>query len=163
MSDNILIKNIYYMLSYAFKNLDSICNYNADCEEFENIQDLFSVILYKGISNQVKRGLYKEYIELQDKLTTVLGKININETIKTNSLSQKKLICEYDEFSENSYFNKVLKSTCLLLLKKGDIKPDNKSLLKKFLYILAKLMKLIYKEFRGQKYPITEIILLIKC
>ena len=56
-SDNILIKNIYYMLSYAFKNLDSVCEYNADCETFDNIQDLFSVILYKGISNQIKKGL----------------------------------------------------------------------------------------------------------
>ena len=168
MSDNILIKNIYYMLSYAFKNLDSICNYNADCEEFENIQDLFSVILYKGISNQVKRGLYKEYIELQDKLTTVRGKININGTIKTNSLSQKKLICEYDEFSENSYFNKVLKSTCLLLLKKGDIKPDNKSLLKKILIYFSEvdeidLQKIAWAKISYHRNNITYKMLINIC
>ena len=135
-SNNILIKNIYYMLSYAFKNLDSVCEYNADCETFDNIQDLFSVILYKGISNQIKKGLYKEYIEVQEKLPVVRGKININETIKTNSIPQKKLICEYDEFSENSYFNKVIKSTCLLLLTKGNIKYNNKKLLKKILIYL---------------------------
>lgn len=104
------------MLSYAFKNLESICQYTADCETFENMQDLFSVILYKGISNQLKRGLYKEYIEEQEKLTTIRGKININKSIKTNSLFEKKLICEYDEFSENSYFNRVLK---ILTLKRS--------------------------------------------
>lgn len=136
---NILIKNIYYMLSYAFKNLESTCQYTADCETFENMQDLFSIILYKGISNQLKRGLYKEYSEEQEKLTTIRGKININETIKTNSLFEKKLICEYDEFSENSYFNRVLKSTCFLLLNKGNITLENKKLLKKILIYFAEI------------------------
>lgn len=149
--NNILIKNIYYMLSYAFKNLDSICQYSADCEKFDNIQDLFSVILYKGISNQVKRGLCKEYVEYQDKSTTIRGKININETIKTNCLSQKKLICEYDEFSENSYFNKVLKSTCLLLLRKGDIKTENKKLLKKILIYLNDVSEIDLKRIVWSK------------
>ena len=127
---NILIKNIYCMLCYAFKNLEIVDSVKTSAESFDNIQDLFSVILYKGISNQLKRGLYREYEEKQEQLSTIRGKININETIKTNSLSEKKLICEYDEFSENSYFNKVLKSTCLLLLRKGDIKQDNRKLLK---------------------------------
>ena len=133
---NILIKNIYYMLCYAFKNLESVAQVSSSTEAFDNIQDLFSVILYKGISNQLKRGLNREYEERQEQLSTVRGKININETIKTNSLSEKKLICDYDENLENSYFNKVLKSTCLLLLRKGDIKQENRKLLKKILIYL---------------------------
>lgn len=51
------------MLCYAFKTLESITNDSVALEDFENIQDLMSVILYKGISNQLKRGLYKEYEE----------------------------------------------------------------------------------------------------
>ena len=49
--NSIFIKNIYYMLSYAFQNLKKICDETVSCEEFENIQDLFAVILYKGILN----------------------------------------------------------------------------------------------------------------
>lgn len=45
----IFIKNIYYMLAYAFrilrqKNYDEIA-----AEEFDDIQDLFAVILAKGV------------------------------------------------------------------------------------------------------------------
>ena len=138
-SGNILVKNIYYMLCYAFRNLESVAEVSSNAEKFNNIQDLFSIILYKGISHQLKRGLNREYEEKQEQLSTVRGKININETIKTNSLSDKKLICEYDEFSENSYFNKVLKSTCLLLLRKGDIKKENRKLLKKILIYFSEI------------------------
>ena len=148
---NILIKNIYYMLCYAFKNLESITQINAGSEDFENIQDLFSVILYKGVSHQLKRGLNREYEEKQEQLVTVRGKININETIKTNSLSKKKLICEFDEFSENSYFNKVLKSTCLLLLRKGKIKQDNRKLLKKILIYFCEIDAIDLKRVEWTK------------
>ena len=148
---NILIKNIYCMLCYAFKNLESVAQVNSNAENFENMQDLFSVILYKGISNQLKQGLNREYEEKQEQLSTVRGKININETIKTNSLSEKKLICEYDEFSENSYFNKVLKSTCLLLLRKGDIKQENRKLLKKILIYFSNIEETDLKRVEWTK------------
>lgn len=148
---NILIKNIYCMLCYAFKNLESIAQVNSSAENFDNIQDLFSVILYKGISNQLKRGLNREYEEKQEQLSTIRGKININETIKTNSLSEKKLICEYDEFSENSYFNKVLKSTCLLLLRKSDIKQENRKQLKKILIYFSDIEEIDLKRVEWSK------------
>ncbi len=148
---NILIKNIYYMLTYAFQNLESICQYNANYETFDNVQDLFSVILCKGISNLLKRGLYKEYIEEQEKTITIHGKIKLTETIQTNSLSQKKIICEYDEFSENLYFNRVLKSTCLLLLKKGNIITENKKLLKKILIQFSEIDEIDLKRIVWSK------------
>ena len=34
---NILIKNIYYMLCYAFKNLDSVAQISSNAEDFENM------------------------------------------------------------------------------------------------------------------------------
>lgn len=148
---NILVKNIYYMLCYAFRNLESVAEVSSNAEKFNNIQDLFSIILYKGISHQLKRGLNREYEEKQEQLSTVRGKININETIKTNSLSEKKLICEYDEFSENSYFNKVLKSTCLLLLRKGDIKKENRKLLKKILIYFSEIEETDLKRVEWTK------------
>lgn len=132
-SKNILIKNLYYMLCYAFKTLESITKDSVELEDFENIQDLMSVILYKGISNQLKRGLYKEYEEQAEELKCVRGKINITQSVKNNSLMKRKIFCEFDEFTENSYFNQVLKSTCLLLLKKGNVREFNKQNLKKIL------------------------------
>lgn len=47
---SILIKNIYYMLSYAFTILKQT-NYNKIAsEQFEKAQDLFAAILSKGVS-----------------------------------------------------------------------------------------------------------------
>ena len=49
----ILIRNIYYMLSYAFQELKRRNYEDIDKEDFERVQDLFAEILYKGMSMPV--------------------------------------------------------------------------------------------------------------
>lgn len=57
----IFIQNIYYMLSYAFQVLQQQDYQCIASEKFEHIDDLFAVILAKGVSRQLKQGLYREY------------------------------------------------------------------------------------------------------
>ena len=64
----ILIKNIYYMLSYAFQQLKQNNYENIDGENFDEIYDLFGEILFRGISFQLKQGLHKEYISIHETL-----------------------------------------------------------------------------------------------
>ena len=53
MADQIKIKNIYYMLSYAYQNLNEGPYKNIDLESFNNIHDLLSAILIRGTSIQI--------------------------------------------------------------------------------------------------------------
>ena len=87
----ILINNIYHMLSYAFQTLKQENYKDVSIEPFDEMYDLFAAILSKGIGFQLKHGLYKEYINYQEDLAVVSGKINISETLKKYS-SHKKVI-----------------------------------------------------------------------
>lgn len=130
------IRNIYYMLSYAFQVLQEKGYNNIATEEFDNVAELFSAILSKGISLQLKRGLNKDYIEVSEPLSAIKGKIDISDSIKTRSVIKSQLICSYEEFSENSYFNKILKTTVMLLLK-ADISKSRKKELKKLMMFFS--------------------------
>ena len=127
------VKNIYYMLSYAFGVLKQKGFAEFGSETFENIYDLLSEILIKGIENQVKRGIYKEYIYREEPLSVLRGKINIEESIKLKSKGSNKLHCMFDEFSSNNLLNKILKSTCFALIRKKDLKDKNKKKLKQLM------------------------------
>ena len=59
---SILIKNIYYMLSYSFTTLNQSNYEEVAKEDFDNIHNLFAAILAKGIGQQLKQGLYREYL-----------------------------------------------------------------------------------------------------
>ena len=64
---SIFIKNIYYMLSYAFTTLNQGGYEDVATEEFENIHNLFAAILAKGIGKQLKQGLYHQLKQLRNK------------------------------------------------------------------------------------------------
>ena len=93
----ILIKNIYYMLTYAFQVLRRYDYDTVAAEEFDNIHDLFAAILGKGVAYQLKQGLYKEYILQSEERTALRGKLRLQETMKNRIRQRQKLFCEYDE------------------------------------------------------------------
>lgn len=138
-NEHIIIKNIYYMLSYAYQTLQKQDAVDIEGEEFENIYDLFAAILAKGIASQVKKGLNKEYIEYVSELSTLRGKIDITASIKQQTMKNRHLICSYDELSENSYMNQILKSVAYFLITKADVKKDNKSALKKVMLYFSNI------------------------
>ena len=80
------VQNIYYMLSYAFQVLNEQGYKDIATEQFDNVAELCAAILSKGIAVQLKRGLGKEYIPQTEALSSLRGKIDITESIKTQSL-----------------------------------------------------------------------------
>ena len=128
------IQNIYYMLSYAFKVLNDDGYRDIATEEFNNVAELCSAILIKGVSNQLKRGLGKEYISETEILSSLRGKLNITESIKRKTMLEKKMVCTYDDFSVNSYMNKIIKSTMELLICSDISKKQKKELRKLLVY-----------------------------
>jgi 5-methylcytosine-specific restriction enzyme subunit McrC len=132
----ILIKNIYYMLAYAFQILKESGYDEIASEEFENIHDLFAFILSKGISNQLKRGIYRDYLLKCNSLSVLRGKLDVYGTIM-NKLQRKQLLsCEYDEMSENNLFNKILKTTAVILQRQPSVSKERRKTLKKLILYL---------------------------
>ena len=128
----IRIQNIYHMLAYAFQVLNEQGYKSIATEDFDNVAELCAAILVRGIGTQIKRGLGRAYIPQTEALPSLRGKIDISETIKTQALQRKQMVCSYDEFSVNSYMNRIIKSTMLLLLR-ADITKTRKKELRKLL------------------------------
>lgn len=120
----ILIQNIYHMLAYVFKVLKQTNFKEVATEEFDNIHDLFAAILAKGISWQLKQGLYREYIPVQEDFPGLKGKLQIPGTIKNKLRQQQLLSCEYDDLSENNIYNLILKTTAFLLYRHPTLRKE---------------------------------------
>ena len=120
------------MLSYAFQVLREQGYKNIETEQFDNVAELCAAILSKGVSLQLKRGLGREYVENTESLSSLRGRIEISESIKTRSMLKRQLVCSYDDFSENSYMNRIIKTTMELLLH-ADIAKARKKELRKLL------------------------------
>ena len=142
----ILIKNVYYMLSYAFQTINNKVYEDMEIESFDEMYNLLAAMLSKGVGIQLKQGLYKEYIPRQEQISCMRGKINIPATIK-NVLSEKRVLtCDFDDLSEDNYMNQILKTTIFVVLKSENVGAEYKDALKKRIPYLSNVSLLDPKK-----------------
>lgn len=150
----IFIKNIYYMLSYAFRVLQKNNFAHIAGEPFEHIHDLFAALLAEGVAAQLKQGLHRQYQEQLDNLPLLRGKLAINDTIK-NRMQRKALLgCEFDELSENNTYNQILKTTLLLLGQTREVKRENKSKLHRILLFFRDISTIEPSSIKWNTLPV---------
>lgn len=123
----IVLRNVYYMLAYAFQVLRQTNYKKIETEPFENTEDLFASIIEIGISQQLKRGLYREYEVINEDLKVLRGKLDIQNTLKNKAKNNVQLLsCEHDELSINNKLNQIIKTTILGLLKRQEVKRETR-------------------------------------
>ena len=130
-TETIVIKNIYWMLSYAFRVLDQSNYEHVKTEPFEHVVDLLAAILAKGVAQQIKQGLHREYIGKCEALPVIRGRIDMAETIRNRIRCRPEAVCAFDELSEDNTLNRILKTTMKALLRTDGVRPERKSELKK--------------------------------
>jgi len=118
INPKVSISNIFQMLEYAYdlrpyKPLGII--------EFAAIDDLFETLAQKLaqlILNRVRKGLYRGYLQEQDYLPYVRGRINIAKTLQSMTYGSVNLCCEFEEHTADLDDNRILTWTlyCLRLL-----------------------------------------------
>ena len=127
------------MLSYAFRALKQNNYETVDHEEFDHVADLFAAILGKGISQQLKQGLHREYLQVNENIGTLRGKLDMRETVRNRLQKKRLLACEYDELTPNNILNQILKVTSEILVKQHEVKQEHRDQLKRNLMFFGEV------------------------
>ena len=130
------IRNLYYMLAYAFSVLNKSEYRALATEDFDNAAELCAAILERSVSLQLKRGLGQEYVNRTEARSSLRGKIEVTESVKSQTIWRRQLVCSYDEFSVDTTMNRVIKATVALLVR-SDISKARKKSLKKLMVFFA--------------------------
>ena len=147
-----MISNIYYMLAYAYQALRQNEYKQVIAEPFETASDLLAAILAKAASAQLKRGLSREYIEKNESLSELKGKIDIGESVKLRTRNDHRVSVNYDELSENHYMNRILKTTMQVLLRDITVKREHKDALKISLSFLKDIETLDISSINWRRF-----------
>lgn len=74
-------------------------------------------------------------------LSSLRGKIDISASVKQQSMLKKQLVCNYDEFSVNSYLNRIIRTTMDVLVR-SEISKERKKQLRKLLIYFSEVESL---------------------
>ncbi len=136
------IKNIYYLLCYAWDKLDEAERINVSIEDKTHLLDLFAKVLINATKVLLKRGIDRDYIEKIQEINAVKGKLQISQTLKQNLLMKQKTLCSFDNFSFNILQNQILLSTIQRLIKTKNL---DRKLKTELIFLQRKLPPTIQK------------------
>lgn len=131
--DNVVVRNVYYMMAYAFRTLDVDEFERLKTEPFDNLADLLAAILTIGISSQRRRGFEHDYNSRHEDLLGIRGRIDMRGTARHRASQRNDVSCEYDEFTEDTYKNRVLKTCAGLLVRDAEVPEARRRDLKRSL------------------------------
>lgn len=125
------IKNIFYMLCYAWNVLAIKDDIMVGSDDFDDAYNLLARIFVHGNGKLIKSGFHRSYIEQNDDLSAIRGKINLKDNIKNIFSRNGRCNCIYDEYSTNDTFNRIIKYTMNSLIKNKFVNKETKKTLKK--------------------------------
>ena len=128
------IRNIYFLLSYAWKYYKPSDIRKIDEKDFTNDTEFFAEVFDLTLSKYVKKGLFRDYIEKEETIKTIRGKVDFNSTIKTLGFRSKQIDCIYDEYSSNNSINQLIYSTIHIILKSKISSELKQSIKKKIVF-----------------------------
>lgn len=80
-----------------------------------DLLELLIALFARRLIKAMKGGLQRHYIRHQDDLPFVRGTIDIGQQLTKRPVAPTKLFCEFDELSENTPLNRLMKAAALRL------------------------------------------------
>ncbi|VEI14259.1 5-methylcytosine restriction system specificity protein McrC [Actinomyces viscosus] len=133
----VLLKNVYYMLAYAFTALETGEHRRLAAEDFDHVHDLLAAVLAEGLDNQRRRGFERDYEPFTEDLALVRGRIDPAATMRLQARCRGLVRCGYDERTDNTLMNRLLKTAALRLILHGRITPARRTRLKSTLLVMG--------------------------
>jgi 5-methylcytosine-specific restriction enzyme subunit McrC len=112
---DIPIRNIYYLLCYAWRRLEERDLLALDVDDVTELVDLFGRVLLSGVRHLRRRGLDRGYLNHDECTTTIRGRIDLDRTVRENLLQHGRVCCRHDHLSHDVLHNRILRSTMEVL------------------------------------------------
>jgi 5-methylcytosine-specific restriction enzyme subunit McrC len=108
---NIPIRNLYYLLLYAWDRLEASDVVRVNALPSEQPVDLLAYVLARSTERVMRQGLDRGYVHISGTTARIRGRIDFGASIRSGALSRSRLHCQFDELSYDVLHNRILKTT----------------------------------------------------
>ena len=84
-------------------------------------------ILADGLTLQVKRGLVKDYVQGTAVESAIRGRMDVSTSLRDRTLYKQRMVCIYEDYTENCPLNRIVKAGAKLLISCPDISEENRN------------------------------------
>jgi 5-methylcytosine-specific restriction enzyme subunit McrC len=109
------VRNIYYLLLYAWGHFKSGGIRGVGTDESPDLPNLLGKVLNTGVHRLLRRGLDRGYIEVTEETRSPRGKLRLDLMTKQQTMLRGFAVCDLDELTPDVLHNQVLKATLVSL------------------------------------------------
>lgn len=133
-SKKILLRMLKTLKNHPFKNINiaNLKNLNLP------LLEIFISMFLDEVSKLIKIGIKSDYVELEDNLKFLKGKLKISEQIRKNIVHKERFYVYYQEFSIDRAENRLIKSTLEFLYRRSKL-SKNQRLIREYLFIFDEI------------------------
>lgn len=133
-SKKILLTMLKTLKSHTFKNINiaNLKSLNLP------LLEIFISMFLDEVSKLIKIGIKSDYVELEDNLKFLKGKLKISEQIRKNIVHKERFYVCYQEFSTDRAENRLIKSTLEFLYRRSK-SSRNQQLIREYLFIFEEI------------------------
>ena len=116
------IRNIYYLLLYAWGHFKSGGARDVGIDESPDLPNLLGKVLNDGTHRLLRRGLDRGYIEVTEETRSPRGRLRLDAMTKQQTMLRGYAVCDLDELTPDVLHNQILKASLLSLANCTDVK-----------------------------------------
>ncbi|QPH88118.1 McrC family protein [Campylobacter concisus] len=133
-SKRILLRMLKTLKNHPFKNINiaNLKSLNLP------LLEIFISMFLDEVSKLIKIGIKSDYVELEDNLKFLKGKLKISEQIRKNIVHKERFYVCYQEFSIDKAENRLIKSTLEFLYRRSK-SSKNQRLIREYLFIFDEI------------------------
>lgn len=133
-SKKILLTMLKTLKSHPFKNINI-----ANLKSLKlPLLEIFISMFLDEVSKLIKIGIKSDYVELEDNLKFLKGKLKISEQIRKNIVHKERFYVCYQEFSVDRTENRLIKSTLEFLYRRSKT-SKNQRLIREYLFVFDEI------------------------
>ena len=102
------VRNIYYLLLYAWGYFKSGDVRNVGKDESPDLPNLLGQVLNDGTHRLLRRGLDRGYIEIIEETRSPRGKLRIDVMTKQQTMLRGFAVCDLDELTTEFWFWRLM-------------------------------------------------------
>jgi 5-methylcytosine-specific restriction enzyme subunit McrC len=140
------IKNIYYLLSYAWNKLEESELVDVSAEDESDLLNLVGRVLLNGTKTLLKRGIDRQYLTENEVYQGIKGKVNITDSLLQHLFPKGLSICEFDELSADILPNQILKTTLQNITQIPSLSPTLKQEIRTIIYRLHEVSEIVLTD-----------------
>ena len=149
----VIRKRLIHMLAVALNLKVDLGSITDLAWQRETLLEIFIRIFCNKLTEAVRKGMPRRYVEHEDDLSALRGRLNVGRQFTRHAVNPSRLACRFDVFSDDTALNRIMKAA-VVHLSRMSRSSANQQRLHELAFVYADIAEILPSALRWDEVTI---------